>query len=129
MSQVIPSCTVFYYPENTPPRSLTLSSNPFHIYLILFPFIFSVFYHTRILPSFSIVLLFASESFFVFFFQFTYQFPLLSVPFCSFPSRNFLYFFCVIHRSITAMQWRIQDFPNGGALFCHKWGGAHPVFR
>ena len=26
-------------------------------------------------------------------------------------------------------QWRIQDFPNGGALFCHKWGGAHPVFR
>ena len=27
------------------------------------------------------------------------------------------------------IQWRIQDFPNGGALFCHKWGGAHPVFR
>ena len=27
------------------------------------------------------------------------------------------------------MQWRIQDFPNGGALFCRKWGGAHPVFR
>ena len=26
-------------------------------------------------------------------------------------------------------QWRIQDFPNGGVLFCHKWGGAHPVFR
>ena len=26
-------------------------------------------------------------------------------------------------------QWRIQDFPNGGALFCRKWGGAHPVFR
>ena len=20
-------------------------------------------------------------------------------------------------------QWRIQDFPNGGALFCRKWGG------
>ena len=28
-----------------------------------------------------------------------------------------------------AYQWRIQDFPNGGALFCRKWGGAHPVFR
>ena len=28
----------------------------------------------------------------------------------------------------TMKQWRIQDFPNGGALFCHKWGGAHPVF-
>ena len=27
------------------------------------------------------------------------------------------------------LQWRIQDFPNGGALFCRKWGGAHPVFR
>ena len=26
-------------------------------------------------------------------------------------------------------QWRIQDFPNGGVLFCRKWGGAHPVFR
>ena len=26
-------------------------------------------------------------------------------------------------------QWRIQDFSNGGALFCRKWGGAHPVFR
>ena len=24
-------------------------------------------------------------------------------------------------------QWRIQDFPNGGALFCHKWG-AHILF-
>ena len=24
-------------------------------------------------------------------------------------------------------QWRIQE--NGGALFCRKWGGAHPVFR
>ena len=29
----------------------------------------------------------------------------------------------------TRTQWRIQDFPNGGALFCRKWGGAHPVFR
>ena len=28
-----------------------------------------------------------------------------------------------------SLQWWIQDFPNGGALFCHKWGGAHPVFR
>ena len=27
------------------------------------------------------------------------------------------------------IQWRIQDFPNGGALFCHKWGGTHPVFQ
>ena len=26
-------------------------------------------------------------------------------------------------------QWRIQHFPNGGVLFCHKWGGIHPVFR
>ena len=25
------------------------------------------------------------------------------------------------------VQWRIQDFPNGGALFCHKWG-AHILF-
>ena len=24
-------------------------------------------------------------------------------------------------------QWRIQDFPNGGVLFCHKWG-AHILF-
>ena len=24
-------------------------------------------------------------------------------------------------------QWRIQDFPNGGALFCRKWG-AHILF-
>ena len=80
----------------------------FHIF-------FSVFYHTRILPSFSIVLLFASESFFVFFFQFTYQFPFLSVPFCSFPSRYFLYFFCVIHHSITAME--------------QTWQSIHVIFR
>ena len=34
------------------------------------------------------------------------------------------------HSSLAlVLQWRIQDFPNGGALFCHKWGGAHPVFR
>ena len=25
------------------------------------------------------------------------------------------------------LQWRIQDTPNGGALFCHKWG-AHILF-
>ena len=25
------------------------------------------------------------------------------------------------------VQWRIQDFPNGGALFCRKWG-AHILF-
>ena len=30
---------------------------------------------------------------------------------------------------IIIIQWRIQDFPNRGALFCRKWGGAHPVFR
>ena len=24
-------------------------------------------------------------------------------------------------------QWRIQDFSNGGALFCRKWG-AHILF-
>ena len=27
------------------------------------------------------------------------------------------------------MQWRIQDFPNGGHCFVANGGGAHPVFR
>ena len=27
------------------------------------------------------------------------------------------------------LQWRIQDFPNGGALFCQKWGGRTSCFQ
>ena len=35
----------------------------------------------------------------------------------------------VLPLELVRVQWQIQDFPNGGALFCRKWGGAHPVFR
>ena len=71
-----------------------MSLNSFHIYLLLFQFIFSVFYHTRILPSFSIVLLFASESFFVFFFSIYLPVSFLVCSFLFFSiCYNFLYFF------------------------------------
>ena len=33
------------------------------------------------------------------------------------------------HVVFSTKQWRIQDFPNGGALFCHKWGGCTSCFQ
>ena len=105
MSQVIPSCTVFYYPENTPPRSLTcpLIFSTFTCYY--FSLFFQFFITQGYCQVFSIVLLFASESFFVFFFSIYLPVSFLVCSFLFFSiCYNFLYFFCVIHQSITTME-------------------------